>query len=347
MALDISICGRKIFFLLPPPLIQNEIIEILSRAEYEVYSIMDPERMKLLLSHYPESMVYINVDTYMSQPEWLNYVKKLRQSVATDETVFSLLTNSGNEELKRKLVYDFEAKGGIVTVRTDVKATVDIIMNQLDQYKCHGRRKYVRTYCENDKLAKLNFICNEHKFDLKIRDISVFGTCAFFTGTYRIPLKPKQLIKNALLSLRGLNISCDILVFNINEETYSTTFVFLFANFSESTGKDKIRKYVRQSLQAKINSITSYAIKDEEKQKTQSGSQETSKTENQNTNDSSQQDKDTQNKESLEQQKPETQEKPNNPDNSEEIAETQNHDILVNSDETAQSDSSLGDMMGM
>ena len=80
------------------------------------------------------------------------------------------------------------------------------------------------------------------------------------------PIKPKQLIKNALLSLRGLNISCDIVVFNINEEEYSSTFVFLFSNFSESSGKDKIRKYVRQNLQAKMDSIISYA--EEEKKDT-------------------------------------------------------------------------------
>lgn len=266
MAVDISICGRKIFFLFPPPLIKNEVIEILSRAEYEVYCVQDPERMKMLLSHFPESMVYINVDTYMTQAEWLTYVKKLRQTVATEETIFSLLTNSGNEEYKRKLVYDFEAKGGILSVRTDIKATVETILTQLNQYKCHGRRKYIRAYCENDNLAKLNFIFNEQKYDLRIRDISVFGTCAFFPGSLRIPIKPKQLIKNALLSLRGLNISCDIVVFNINEEEYSSTFVFLFSNFSESSGKDKIRKYVRQNLQAKMDSIISYA--EEEKKDT-------------------------------------------------------------------------------
>ncbi len=263
MAIDISIFGRKIFFLFPPPLIQNEVIEILSRAEYEVYCIQDPEKMKILLSHFPESMVYINVDAYMSQPEWLTYVKKLRQSVATSDTVFSLVTNSGNEEYKRKLVYDFEAKGGILSVRTDIKATVDTIMNQLEIYKCHGRRRYIRTYCENDNLAKLNFIFNEQKYDLKIRDISVFGTCAYYPGSIRIPVKQNQVIKNALLILRGLNISCDIVVFNINEEQYSTTFVFLFKSFSESSGKDKIRKYVRQNLQAKIDSIISYAVKAE------------------------------------------------------------------------------------
>ncbi|NLM00195.1 MAG: hypothetical protein GX220_01895 [Treponema sp.] len=253
---DVSITGRKIFFLYPHAIIQNEAIELLSNMEYEIYGINDSEKIIQILEKCPSSLLFINVDSFMSVTDWLIFVNKIRDNPNTSSTLIGILTNTGSNSQISFLNSNFKPQAGIISVRSDAKATIDSIIEVLDSFNCHGRRKYLRTYCENDAMATLNFTWNDQIINMKIRDISSVGLCGIYKSTQTLRIPKNTIISNTLLTLRGIKVLCEMVTFAVKKEPNSTIFVFLFFQLSNED-KDKIRTYIRRNLQSQLDALIS------------------------------------------------------------------------------------------
>ncbi|MEA1911787.1 MAG: PilZ domain-containing protein, partial [Spirochaetota bacterium] len=54
--------GKKIFFLYPQSVIQDELISFLLRNEYEVYFLNDHVKATKLFKRFSNSICFINID---------------------------------------------------------------------------------------------------------------------------------------------------------------------------------------------------------------------------------------------------------------------------------------------
>lgn len=254
---DISITGRKIFFLYPHSIIQTEAIDYLSSQEYEVYSVNDAEKMLAIIENFPESLLFINIDAFMSTTEWLHYVDKIRKIPELKSTLIGILTNTGAYNQLRFLENQFKPQAGVLCVRSDIKSTLDSIVTMLERFNCHGRRKYVRTYCQDDNMANMNFIWRDRSINMKIRDISTVGLCCFCDDSKNLDIPQNSIIPKTLITLRGIKVICDVVVFAAKQEQQGEeekpikTFVFLFTQL-ETQEKYKIRTYIRRNLHSQI-----------------------------------------------------------------------------------------------
>lgn len=252
---DISIIGRKVFFLYPHSIIQTEALDHLSNLEYEVFAINDAEKMLSILQQCHDSILFINIDSFMSTVEWLNYVTKIRLNEETKSTMIGILTNSGTDNQLQLIKTQFKPQAGLISIRSELKATMDAIVATLEQFNCHGRRKYVRTYCKNDATARVNFPWHEYNINLQINDISSVGMCCFDSNKNSYPIPTNTKLTNVLLTLRGIKVICDLILYATKVEEGITYYVFLFPPTLENLSRDKIRKYIRINLLSQIESL--------------------------------------------------------------------------------------------
>ena len=72
-----EVLGKKIFFLHPAALTQNEIIPELIQQEFEIYSLKDESRLMKALQHYPGSILFASIDEALQAKDWEILIRRI------------------------------------------------------------------------------------------------------------------------------------------------------------------------------------------------------------------------------------------------------------------------------
>lgn len=248
-----NIFGRKIFFLYPSTVINEELIQKMIHLEYEVYVLNDKDKAGICLQNHPDSICFINIDT-LAANVWLEFIQKMQKSPATANVSFGIITNSNSEEQKKLFTTDLKLDCGFISLREGNKHCLDAILSYADNNHAKGRRKYIRINCETIA-ATVNFVLAEQSFLLKIRDISSVGLCCFPTDNNIPRLAKGMMLKNAQLTLKGIRIQCDLILLGANKADDRIQFVMLFAPNFDLNSKNRIKAYIQQSNQSAMESL--------------------------------------------------------------------------------------------
>ncbi len=182
------IMGRKVFFLYPHSVIQNDMITILINHEYEVYTVNDHEKMLKIAKYFPESILFINIDNKLSEQSAATILKMLMVNEAKGRRKFlrASALDSDNTKLNFKyngLLYtgnvtDISVAGMAFSIDYDIDIQInthlDDIQLQLKGIICRvsgvivARRdgnegNFVLIFKDTDDLSKIkihNFIYN-------------------------------------------------------------------------------------------------------------------------------------------------------------------------------------------
>ena len=243
-----EIIGKKVFFLNPSVNIQNQIMDELSQHEYEVYSVRNFAHLTRVLKKYIDSVVYINLDdTQKAEAEkWIDMI-----SAAVPDVRVGIFSSSADETLKDKYVKKPKVTCGFVNIRFDMKKTVQQIIKILESMNVKGRRKYLRASIENEETATINMSQGSGSFvNGVIRDISVVGfSCTFESDPALIK---NTLYKDIQIRLHTMLIKVEAIVFGSRTENDKKVYVLLFSQRTDPDVSVKVRKYVRQNLQHKM-----------------------------------------------------------------------------------------------
>jgi len=243
-----ELVGKKIFFLNPSLNIQNQIMEELSQNEYEVYSVKNTAHLTRVLRKYPDSVVYINLDdTQKTEAEkWIDMIY-----AAVPDVRIGIFSSSNDEELKDKYVRKPNVKYGFINIRFDMSKTVQQIIKILDSMDVKGRRKYLRATTENEETATINMPSGGGDFiNGNIKDISVVGfSCTFEPD---IGLKKNSLYKDIQIRLHTMLLKAEAVVFGSRNEFGKNVYVLLFTQRVGPEVNVKVRKYIHQNLQHKM-----------------------------------------------------------------------------------------------
>ena len=246
-----EIVGKKVFFLCPSVHIQNQIMDELTQQEFEMYAVKDTAHMTRLLKKYDDSIVYVNLDdnTYKSELEkWIESIRTAVPSVKIG--VFSSTTD---EEYKNKFIKKFDVTCGFINLKMDMNKAAKKISETLENMKVKGRRKYLRVTTEHEISATVNLPHEGNFVKGTIKDVSVVGmSCVFDRDP---PLANKTLYKDIQLRLQSMLLKAEAVVFGYRtDESGKRTYVLLFTQKISPDVRVKIRKYIHQSLQNKIDS---------------------------------------------------------------------------------------------
>lgn len=178
---DPDILGRKVFFLYPPAVL-DEVIFVLVKNEYEVYTVRDHERLARYLKKEPTAIVFVNIDEGLKQTEWEHYVEDLLRECK--EIKVGIVSYNTNPTLAKRFLGEIGAQCGFVTVKTGIRETSKILLATLEANEARGRRKYLRaTPAVGSGGAELNLRADGG--DLvhgKIADISIVGVSCVLDG---------------------------------------------------------------------------------------------------------------------------------------------------------------------
>ena len=61
-------------------------------TSYETYTIMDEKKARNLLRMFPGSIMFINIDKGLKEPEWECYIKDLMENEATKDCRLGIMS---------------------------------------------------------------------------------------------------------------------------------------------------------------------------------------------------------------------------------------------------------------
>jgi hypothetical protein len=245
-----SITGRKVFFLYPPSVVQDELIWEVVRHEYEVYLLKDHRRARALLAKYPGSILFVNIDTELKEPEWEAYIRGIVGSERYADVRVGILSYNNNEELARKYLMDVGVSAGFIKLSLGLQESIDIILRALEANEARGRRKYVRAKTFDPSLpATFNVRVFDQLKSGVIRDISSVGMACTFDEFVRLP--ERSYLRDIQLKLRGGLTTISGVVTGVRTDA-GTVYVVMFDPRSNPDARNRIRRFVHRYLQQQI-----------------------------------------------------------------------------------------------
>jgi hypothetical protein len=116
-----DLLGKKIFFLYPSAVIQNEIIAELVQQEFEVYIVKDPVALRRILRKYPDSIVFADIDEGMNEKDWEAWIRGTMGDPATAKVKIGILSGNKDENLQQKYVSILNIPCGYTVLKSDLK----------------------------------------------------------------------------------------------------------------------------------------------------------------------------------------------------------------------------------
>jgi hypothetical protein len=247
-----EILGKKIFFLYPSAIIQNEVAYELVQQEYEVYTIRDQTNLPKALALSPDSIVFINIDDGLPEKEWETWIRGIQGKPATAAVGIGILSSTANEALQKKYVNTLKVQCGFTVInKSDTLKSIKQIYTILQAENARGKRKYLRAASENETQATINMPHQGMFIKGVIKDISVVGLSCAFEGD---PMLDKNsLCQDMQIKLQSVILKTEGFVFGSRMEGTEKDYVFLFTQRIDPEVRVKIRSYIQGMLQAKMD----------------------------------------------------------------------------------------------
>lgn len=240
--------GRKVLFLYPHSVIQDELVQLLMWSEYEVYLVRDHARLLGFLAEHPESVLFINIDEVLEEPEWEQYIRNLRASERTSRVQIGILSYNDDRALAEKYLMDIGVQCGFVRLKIGLRESSQIILKTLAAVEARGKRKYVRAQCD-EKSATFNIRYEDRYVSGRIQDISSAGMAVIFDEP--LELEPKTPLEDMQLKLKGKLLKMSGVSFGSRKHGGQDLYVVLFKKPPQHI-KLALHNFIFQTLQASL-----------------------------------------------------------------------------------------------
>ncbi len=242
--------GKKVFFLYPQSVIQDELIAFLLKNEYEVYFLKDHIKARKIFRKFDNSICFINIDDGLKESEWEEYIASLRSDSEIKGVQIGILSYNNDPKLMEKYLIDIGVECGFIRLKLGVKQSTDIILKALEANEAKGRRKFVRVNCENDPRVVLNFNYKDTSYEGQIIDISSVGTACRFPD--KIPIENKTVLNKIQLNLRGSLVQVDGIILSRRHDN-EKILVIIFNPRPKGADLEKVHKFLHKTLQKLID----------------------------------------------------------------------------------------------
>jgi hypothetical protein len=244
--------GKKVFFLYPHSVIQEQLVQALVRHEFELYLLKNHNRAIRILQKFPDSILYINIDEGLKEPEWEDYVRKLMSNPDTKTVRIGILSYNEDRALAEKYLMELAVPCGFIGLKLGLVESTQIIFKTLAANEARGRRKHVRATCSDPNQASFNVKVDNKVHDGSIVDISAAGMACTFKEDFQ--LKVGAHFDDIQLRLKGKLCMIAGRVAGFHREQ-KNRYVFMFDPDMTNDTKDKIYNFIHRTLQDYIEQI--------------------------------------------------------------------------------------------
>lgn len=244
--------GRKIFFLYPQSVIQDSVLDVLIMSGFEVYTLHDHQRARLLLSHFTGSILFINIDQGLQEKEWESYIRNIQEDPAAKESRLGILSYNTDQKLMQKYLMDLALPCGYVQLKLGLQASTEILLAALRANEAKGRRSCIRAFCADDEYATMNYKSQDRMYYGKILDVSSAGIAVKFDKPLDLPAN--FLMQGIQLKLRAALIMTDGVLMALRRGDPHVR-VILFSHRMTQKDKLAIHHYIKQRIQYHIDQL--------------------------------------------------------------------------------------------
>jgi hypothetical protein len=193
--------GRKVFFLYPHSVLNEDLlIEILSN-EYEIYGLRDHETAAKLAAVFGGSIFFVNIDEALKGLLWEAWIRRIMSTPATASARIGIMTYNPDPELARKYLMEIGIPCGFIQLKLGLAEGKAIILRTLEANEARGRRRYVRAQFSDQRQASFNVTIRGAHVTGAILDISIAGMSFRLDST--VHLKPQEVLDDVQLRMKG------------------------------------------------------------------------------------------------------------------------------------------------
>jgi len=249
---NISILGKKIFFLHPAAVVQNQVISELAQQEYEVYVIKNEDKLRQVLMKYTDSIVFASINEGMKETAWEAWIKGIISNSTTSSIDIGILVSVNDENIKRKYLQQLKVRCGYTVIKSDPGSVIKQLVVILNNVNAKGRRKYIRALTDGESNTTVNIPINGTYINGVIKDISAVGfSCSFAEDP---ELTKNKLFQDIQLRLQSQLLKAEGIIFGSRMDGTEKIYVALFTQRIDPDVRTKIRKYIQSNMQSKMDS---------------------------------------------------------------------------------------------
>lgn len=246
-----KLAGRRVLFVDPPSVIQEQMIHFLVTAQYEAAVIRDSRLVNRVLRAFPSSVVYFNADASKGEKHLEQLVRAVIEGHSEHGADVGILAYDKNEELARKFLMEIGATCGYVTLNLGFKTSAGIIVRALEAAEARGTRRFVRVHAPEGK-ASFNILAGGTRISGRILDISEAGTAAFLDTDYPIGTH----FPDMQLQLWGSICRVSATIRGTRQTPQGMVHVLMFEAITESTTRGKIYAFLKRVMQYEVDKLT-------------------------------------------------------------------------------------------
>ncbi len=244
-----SAFGKRVIFLYPHPVL-DEVIESLANREFETYITKDHDRLAFFLKKDTRSIVFVNIDDGLKEPEWADWIKtRIAENPAVE---YGVLTLNDAAALPQKYIMEVGTSCGFVTLKNGAAKATDTLLKTLEANEARGQRKFIRAPCLPGA-ASLNLNHNGELLRGNILDISSAGMAIHFDDNRMF--RPGTLLSDVQLTLKGTRLTLSgVVMGGRNDPERGEIGLVMFApQTMDDVKRLKVRTFVRRMLQEEFD----------------------------------------------------------------------------------------------
>ena len=249
---EAALRGRKVFFLYPHSVLNEDLMVDILSSEYEVYALRDEEAAVKVAESHPGSIFFVNIDEGLRESQWEAWIRRLVSQPSTGSTRVGIMTYNPDPELARKYLIEVGIPCGYIQLKLGLAEGKDIILRTLAANEARGRRRFVRARCTDARKAAFNVTVRGSHHTGQILDLSVAGMACRFDESVR--LRPNEALDDVQLRLRGT--LCRLggtLVGSPHGE--ADRFLLMFRTPLTDDVRAKIHRFIFLSLQEEMSEL--------------------------------------------------------------------------------------------
>lgn len=244
--------GKKVIFLYPHSVIQKELIKEIVKYEYEVYVFHDHEKTLKILEKYPDSILFINIDSSLKESEWEIYIRHLMQNPGTSSVKVGILSYNENQNLIEKYVMGMSVACGYIVLKIGLNESLKIILKVLEASEAKGRRQFVRVKCTSKTNITFNVKIGDKVLIGNIYDISSIGMACSFNDPNLKEIPINSYFNDIQLRLKGTLIMLSGKVVGVRKQE-NDYYIIMFDNiFKDEVKRNKIQTFIHTFLQEEL-----------------------------------------------------------------------------------------------
>jgi hypothetical protein len=251
MEANASGVNRKILFLHPQAVVQDELVRASIAENFEAYLLRNHVSAKMALRDFPDAILLIQVDSGLDEQKWIEYAEELKLSPVFSELTICVVSVCSMDEIRKTFLEQSNAFAyGFTYSRYDFGTTYANIKEMYKKEKVNPPGFVIRGTSPDTFRASVVFTRDKNRYEGRLKDISLSGLTCTIEGNE--PLYPSEIPIQSIIITYGRTqfMVSGRIVGNSGDD--DTLHVILFDEMTIVDKRDDIYDTIQTCLQSNL-----------------------------------------------------------------------------------------------